>query len=221
VLAALAACLPERSLDEIAGLPVGDCDALLLALHAATFGPHLDGLSRCQKCGEAVEFALPVAALPEPVEPRFGPPAFQLLDAGAWKVEYRLPDSRDLAAAAAAATVADARALLAGRCVRSATGPDGATVEGSLPEGVLSALAAEIAARQPWADIEVALACPACSASWSVPLNLATFVWDEIAAEARRLVHEVDRLARTYGWRETDILAMTPARRRTYLAEIG
>jgi len=82
----------------------------------------------------------------------------------------------------------------------------------------VDALSAELARRQPWADVEIALSCPGCSTAWEAPLDIGSFVWDEIAAEARRVVHEVDRLARAYGWREADILAMTPARRRTYLA---
>ena len=56
------------------------------------------------------------------------------------------------------------------------------------------------------------------STAWEASVDVGSFVWEEIAAEARRVVHEVDRLARAYGWREADILAMTPARRRTYLA---
>jgi len=39
----------------------------------------------------------------------------------------------------------------------------------------------------------------------------------EIRAEAARLMHEVDLLARTYGWRESDILDLSAARRRAYV----
>jgi hypothetical protein len=38
---------------------------------------------------------------------------------------------------------------------------------------------------------------------------------------ARQILREVDQLARTYGWREPDILALGPARRRAYLGLVA
>jgi len=43
------------------------------------------------------------------------------------------------------------------------------------------------------------------------------FFWAELAAEAKRLLREVDALARAYGWREADILALSSQRRHAYL----
>jgi hypothetical protein len=208
-LAAIGACVPERSGEEIAALPIGTRDALLLQVHLATFGPRLEGLARCHACPETVEFALAVDALPPLPGPAFDAPRFQRVEVDGDVLEFRLPDSRDLAAAAEAAGPREARQFLARCCVPG---------EGALAERLVDALSVELGRRQPWADIEVALVCPACSTSWDAPLDVGSFVWDEIAAEARRVVHEVHRLARAYGWREADILAMTPARRRTYLA---
>jgi hypothetical protein len=218
-LTALRLCFPELTHDELAGLPVGDRDALMFAVHAATFGPQLECLARCPQCQESVEFTLGADALPDAPAPRFEPPEYRAFEVDGRVLEYRLPDSRDLAAASTLDDAAEARALLAMRCVRDLEGSGGASSD--MPEGVIVALSMEIAKRQPWADIQVALACPTCGASWDSALDLSEFVWGEISAEARRLAREVHSLARAYGWAEADILAMTPARRRTYLALLG
>ena len=42
-----------------------------------------------------------------------------------------------------------------------------------------------------------------------------------IAGRALRLLGHVHALARAYGWREADILAMSPARRQVYLDLAG
>jgi hypothetical protein len=69
--------------------------------------------------------------------------------------------------------------------------------------------------------VAVDLTCPSCQEPWEVTLDIVTYLWDEIAAEARRLIYEVDVLARAYGWREADVLAMTPQRRQAYLELAG
>jgi hypothetical protein len=48
-----------------------------------------------------------------------------------------------------------------------------------------------------------------------------SFFWREIQSAARRIVLEVDALARSYGWSEAEILNMTPARRQLYLEMVG
>ena len=74
-----------------------------------------------------------------------------------------------------------------------------------------------MAERDPMAEIQIQLACPACTQHWPLILDIASFVWTEIATQAKRLLAEVHILARAYGWREADILAMSDRRRRHYL----
>jgi len=214
-VAALCAWMPERSPHEVARLPIGDREALLLQLHAATFGPSLQGTAQCPACGEAVEFTLAVDLLPS-VPEHDSSPGMRRLEKDGYVLEYRPPDTADLVAVSSAGDASSARAQLVQRCSRLLACPEGGSRD-ELPDGVLAALDAEIAKRQPAGDIEVGLSCPDCATAWNTTLDVGSFVWEEIVAEARRLVFEVDRLARGYGWREADILAMTPARRRTYL----
>jgi hypothetical protein len=214
-LAALGAWMPDRPPDQVARLPVGDRDALLLQLHAATFGPSLQGLARCPTCGESVEFEVAVDELPAaPAQETLS--GTRRLEKDGYVVDYRPPDTMDLIAVSAAPDAESARTQLMVRCASVVAAPGGA-LEAGMPDAVMSALDEEIARQQPASDIDIVLSCPDCATSWSTTLDVGYFVWEEISAEARRLVFEVDRLARGYGWREADILAMTSARRRTYL----
>jgi hypothetical protein len=42
-------------------------------------------------------------------------------------------------------------------------------------------------------------------------------VWAEVDVRARRLLADVATLARTYGWTEPEVLALSEARRAAYL----
>jgi len=90
----------------------------------------------------------------------------------------------------------------------------------ALPAAVVDAVVGQIAETDPQADITLRLACSECGHGWDAAFDIASFLWAEIAARARQLVYEVHALARRYGWREADILAMSPARRQLYL-EVG
>ena len=50
--------------------------------------------------------------------------------------------------------------------------------------------------------------------------DIVSFFWAEIDAWARRVLREVNVLARAYGWRESDILALSPVRRQIYLSMV-
>ena len=52
-------------------------------------------------------------------------------------------------------------------------------------------------------------------------LDAGQLLWEEIEARALVLLREVHHLASAYGWSEAQILALTPARRASYLAMAG
>jgi hypothetical protein len=54
-----------------------------------------------------------------------------------------------------------------------------------------------------------------------VPFDIVTFLWREIENLAGHLLRDVHTLASAYGWRESDILALSAARRDFYLAALG
>jgi hypothetical protein len=210
----LGAALPGARRGELAALPLAERDRLLLELRAASTGRELAAYVECPGCGERLELALDAEAL-HPAEPP-EPGAEWEAEGGGVRMRFRLPDSRDLAAAAGCASVAEARRVLGARCVTSATDAAGAPVP-VLPDEALAALAARMDQVAPTTDVSLALQCPSCGRGWDAPLDVAAFVWTETWARARRLLREVHALARAYHWSEAEILALPAARRRAYL----
>lgn len=198
-------------------LPVGCRDTLLLALRVGTFGAPLTAVADCPACGEAAEVAADgaalLAALPAP-DPAGQPP--DPVEVDGWRVRFRLADTLDLAAAARCADAGKAAALLVQRCLGAVTRNDVLTAEEPPPD-VLAAVSARMEQADPAADLRLRTTCPACGACWSAGLDIAEFLWAELAAAAVGLLLEVDALAARYGWAEREILTMSPLRRRTYL----
>ena len=88
---------------------------------------------------------------------------------------YRLPDSFDLAEIAHLSDVAEARQTLLERCILQAT-RDGAEVAlDQVPDGVVAQVAEQMAAHDPLAEIELALACPTCGHQWRLFFDIASF----------------------------------------------
>jgi hypothetical protein len=210
----LGAALPGRPRGELAALPLAERDRLLLALRGRAAGPELGAYVECPGCGDRLELSLDPDALH--AGGAAAPEQEWEAEGGGVHMRFRLPDSRDLAAAARCASVDDARRMLAARCVLRAHDAAGDAVD-DLPEAALEALAARMDEVAPATDVSLALRCPSCGTAWEAPLDVAGFVWTELAAQARRLLREVDRLARVYHWSEAEILALPPARRRAYL----
>ncbi len=193
-------------------LPLGRRDARLLALHAALGGREFEATAPCPACGELAEFSVDPDGLPgADVE------APTPLELAGFSVSWRPPDSADVVAAAAAGDAAAAERVLLARCVLAATGPDGEVAGPDLPEDVREALGRAMAEADPLGEVLVDVACPACETVFVADLDVAGFVWAELRVRARSLLHEVDTLARAYGWTEPEVLALAEPRRAAYL----
>jgi hypothetical protein len=184
---------PERSIDDLAMLPIGERDRRLLELRRQLFGNRFDAVSACPRCGEKVELNFSTEQLP------LAPVAECIADGA------RLPNTSDLLAIATEPPDQRAARLLA-RC----TGTDLAGAEADEAER-------RLAQADPMARIEMRLACPRCEHEWSAFFDIASFLWTELNDWVRRLFCETHTLARAYGWSEAEILGMSPQRRQVYL----
>jgi len=212
-LVLLRAASPGTDPQALARLPIGRRDALLLDLRARVFGPKLEVLVPCPKCTERLEMLLTADELRIPAPE--GPPGPLELDG--WTLDYRLPDSNDLAALAHLKDPRVARARLLERCVREARDQGQTVPLASVPEHVLAALASRMAEEDPQADITFRLDCPDCSHTWRAAFDILSFFWTELETHARQLQSEVHELARVYGWNESTILSMSALSRKRYL----
>lgn len=200
--------------EDIAALSVGQRDALLYALRDLMVGPRLEVFAECPACRAPLEFSLETADI---LARAAAAPAGEVaLAADGYTVRFRLPNSFDLAMVVNA-DVTDGRRELLRRCVTGA-GREGHELDGdALPEAVVAAVAAKMQECDPLAEVSLDLACPACGTRRPLVLDIVSFFWTELEVQAKHLLRQVHILARSYGWREEDILAMSAYRRRLYL----
>jgi hypothetical protein len=203
----LAAACPELADEDAAALTVGERDALLLELRERSLGPALAGFVACPACGEPLEFELDSRKLRRAAAGQGGSAPGEVV-VGEERVRFRPLTCGDLELAAAAGDPESARRTLAEQCVLEPVG---------LSEELLTALSAALLERDPGAEMLVDLTCPECGHAWEMMFDIVTFLWLEVTAYARRLLHEVATLAHSFGWRESEILELTAVRRRHYL----
>lgn len=217
-LLALGSMLPEKAPATLAGLSIGRRNAHLLALRDGTFGPTIHAVVKCPRCGEPLEFEQHVAELLDDYVPPAGDEFLFVSDETA--IRYRLLTSNDLRRAAASLDEAAARATLIASAVIEARVAGVEQAAAGLSAPVLAALADDMAANDPLAQIVFPLACAACEHVWPADFDIASFLWTELERQARHTLEDVVTLAQNYGWSEGAILAMSPARRQYYLDAI-
>jgi hypothetical protein len=215
-LTILAAAAPDVDPRELGTLSLGACNAGLLDVYRHSFGPRTCGYAECPSCGERLEVELDVEQL-RGLPTAGGSTGEQVLHADGYTVHYRPPDSGDLRAASAACEVDEARRILISACVLSVRRDGAAAAAEDLPPSVVAALAAALEALEPHSDLRLDLRCPTCAHVWQLVIDPVEYVWIELSARARRLLREIDALARAYGWSEAEILALGAARREAYL----
>jgi hypothetical protein len=208
-LLALGAALPDAAQGMPADWPLGRRNKALIELRCACFGPRLQAWFACSQCAEKMQCELDGAALAQ--EP----------EGHSWRSEpvivngrqFRLPTSRDLARVARESD-ADAAALrLAEVCRISVTEPQ---PEAAAPLD-LDEVGRQMSLADPLAEILIDLTCPACGYNNNSYLDIASYLWAEIEARAKRLLHEVHALASAYGWTEHEVLSLSDQRRAVYV----
>ena len=209
------ACADDRQPEELGQLSIGQRDSSLLTLRELMFGPQLAGVTPCPTCGELLEFGIDAADIR--VTPTFEPAGPIDLSHAGYEVRFRLPNSLDLTSLDPNADIHKNRQRLLTRCVVAARRADGEIPADELPPEVVAAVTERMAEADPQADVQLALTCPKCTHAWRTPLDIASFFWSEIHARATRLLHDVHVLASAYGWREAEILSMSPTRRQAYV----
>jgi len=90
-----------------------------------------------------------------------------------------------------------------------------------LPSEVIEAVSAAMAEADPLADIEISISCPSCRHGWQAAFDIVSFLWNEIESWVWRIMSDVHALASAYGWRERDVLELSPTRRQFYLEMVG
>jgi len=224
--ALLARCL-EGGRETAEALTAGDREAMLLQLRRLSIGEHVPCVLQCpvETCSEPMEFALQIADL---LVPAYAAPLGQheLIadeEGARYELTFRLPNGADLdAVAPLARTNAPLAALeLLDRCVANARANGVPQSPESLPAGVRARVAAAMAERDPQAEIELELVCPACGQAITTIFDTASFLLRELEQRADERLREVHALASHYHWSEREILTMSTRHRKRYLDLLG
>ena len=203
---------PGQSFETLCEWTIGQRDACVLELRRHTIGDRIEAYAECPACRNGLEFELSCTELLASVVTSEA--TWTAVEQDGRSVELRRPNSRDLALAITAANPEQARRIILSRCVRrGAVDAEAAAWDDS--DG--AALAGRLGELDPLAEVLIDVRCEMCGQQWQALFDIVTFFWNELHARSRRLVQEVDLLARTYGWTEGEILRMSAQRRELYM----
>jgi hypothetical protein len=217
-LALLEAACPESEPQALAALSIGRRDARLFTLREWAFGPRLTGCSACRNCGETLEVDLQVADLRQDAD-KDGPGATTFSIQG-YELALRPVNSLDLVACMNAGAGQASRVLFA-RCLVAANSATAEITAGQIPDDVAELALEKAGKADPQAEMEIVLSCAACGQQSAESFDIVSFFWNEIDVWARRILREIHVLASAYGWRESEILELSPLRRQFYLDMAG
>lgn len=220
-LVVLEAACPDMSREDIAKLSIGERDNRLLTLRTWLFGRHVTSASSCPHCNELMEWSTNTDKLR--LQPLKHDPQQQayLIKYQGYQVRFRLPNTADLVAIGQQNDITIAHQELLKRCVNSIERKGKSVTVSRLPQRLLQKVLTKMEQEDPQADLRVELVCANCQHKWEVTFDILSFLWSEIQSWAKQTLRAVHILARSYGWREQDILGMSPLRRQFYLEMAG
>ncbi|MGV9456380.1 hypothetical protein [Streptomyces sp. NPDC003635] len=198
----------------VAELPLGVRDQHILRLRSAQFGASLNVQDTCPHCADVMTCTLTLNQFEGFAAPSTTPARVEL---DGWTVTCRALTSADLTHALRAPDRAEARLRLLAACVVDAERGGRPVGAAELPPPVADSVVRAVAEADPFAEIRLCLVCAQCGGSWTAVLDPAHYAWCELAEWGQRLMRDVHVLARAYGWRESDVLALPVSRRAGYL----
>lgn len=211
----LAAVYPDTPVEELAALTIGQRDACLLLLRERLFGSRLTSVAACPVCGESLDLDFQVRDLCSFPLPEIARRLEIQIDG--YDVQFRLPNSLDLAAISGYEDVDQATGTVLKRCIETVQYGDQLCSVEELSDTTVTAIADAMAKADPYADIELEIACPNCGHRWMSGFDIVTYLWKELQVWARRTLRDVHVLASAYGWNEAEALALSPRRRQMYI----
>ncbi|MDS9470139.1 hypothetical protein RGQ15_21535 [Paracoccus sp. MBLB3053] len=190
--------------DSLSALSLGERDRRLYAVAGMLFGPRIVLEARCALCAELTDVSFSVdevLALPAADDAPY-------LTFRGGKIHYRLPDSRDMAAALSAGD--RGREILLAR------------LSGGLDDSdVLAAVEADLARRAGVEAMTLSWTCAACGATASNAFDILDYLWRRLGGQAERLLRDIHVIASAYGWTTAEILNLSETRRAAHVAMIA
>lgn len=207
----LLASLLDRSVSDLnaSDLVASDRDRLLAAVYVGAFGDRIESTLDCKRCSQPFDLDFSLRRLLDSVDEQTRTEQCRPLGDGSFEtsegVRFRLPTGRDELELSLHSSDVVASALLE-RCVKQSTW----TGDGESFEEFLERVA-------PLLEFELIAKCAECSHVHMVQFDIQTYVLGALIAERRRLLIEINRLARAYSWSLAEILSLSRSDRRQFV----
>lgn len=202
--------------DTIRQCGLHDSESHLLSLRTQLFGPDLFAVATCPHCKSPMELGLNSLELVGngPI-PWNNPP--REIEVQGLRALWRQPVLSDLLEAASFSNPEMAKNFLLQTCILSLHQGETSLRWNSLAPEEQQILVQALESEVEKEELLARVTCPQCGQAEDHGLNAVSFLWGELSRRAKRILREVHDLARYYGWSETDILSLSPARRQIYL----
>jgi hypothetical protein len=217
--ALLSAAWVDGGGSEHGALSVGQCDGMLVDLRERLFGSRFEAWVACPHCGQGLELAFDAADLKTPVTNCGGQPFALSVDQ--YSLTCKAPCIDDLACVERLRSSEERRVELLARTVLEASINGTPCAAAELPASVIDTLERTLQECDAQILTDLGVNCDACGHQWSAPFDIVAYLWTELERWAARLMWEVSALARAFGWKEMDLIMMTPWRRQRYLEMLG
>jgi Zn finger protein HypA/HybF involved in hydrogenase expression len=219
-------------------LSIGTRNNLLLDIHKQAFGEELWAMCDCPACGENLEVVADVEELGYGKSTPATGSVF-VFDKDGVEISFRPINSQDLASVSIhqhsiqqhsiqqqgtnnQLEINGIRAALLEQCILYTVNKHtGEPLTQQDYAGYYDELSHAIHEHDPIMLNEAKVQCPKCRHPWTLNIDIAHFLWQEIKAKAKILLSEVQVLSRHYGWSEKDILNMSNTRRRGYIEVVN
>lgn len=212
----------EESWKALASLPLGVRARHLLQLRRAFFGDQLTLSAKCPDCNASFEFATDISEILSADFPGQEPVA--RLSVGNVILEVRPLNARDLLSLPTSEATDLLRSFLASRCLVAVYDEEGTEID--LPEARdihpdwIDGIEDMLEERDPLSALIYCLDCLDCQRAWRAQFDVTDLLWHELEVENAMVLEEIHLLAVHYGWREADIVAIPPVRRRAYARQL-
>ena len=194
------------SASSVLDLVATDRDRLLAAVYRSAFGDQIESTLTCNGCAEPFDLDFSLSSVIASVDESSNEGEWVRLAGGRFEaangLSFRLPTGRD-ELEAIGRTTDEVESMLLLRCTDGREWPEGRAAFEELLERVA-----------PIIDLELVATCPECRHVQKVQFDIQTYLLGALLAERRRLLADINCIARAYSWSLDEILSLARSDRR-------